>query len=331
MQETPSPVQLAASLLAQEEVIAIPTETVYGLAGNLFSKKAVATIYELKKRPSSNPLIVHVPSLEAAKPLIKEIPDKLLQLANLYWPGPLTLLLEKSDLVPDTITAGSNRVAIRVPNHPVTLELLNTINFPLVAPSANPYTRISPTKASHVEAYFGKSLKYILDGGPCKVGLESTIVGIENEQLVIYRKGIISKEELEKVVGPVIYFTPTNKTTPTPGLAPRHYAPLTAIAIHPRNKIKELYKKGVAVVVLTAEIQDIPLEAQYVLSPSGSLEEAAQHLYEVLHEIDKAGFDLILCEQIPQEGAGAALNDRLQRAAWENNKPSNTSTVGSIN
>lgn len=318
MQETPSPVQLAASLLAQEEVIAIPTETVYGLAGNLFSKKAVATIYELKKRPSSNPLIVHVPSLEAAKPLIKEIPDKLFQLANLYWPGPLTLLLEKSDLVPDTITAGSNRVAIRVPNHPVTLELLNTINFPLVAPSANPYTRISPTKASHVEAYFGKSLKYILDGGDCQIGLESTIVGMENNKPVIYRNGVLSKETLEKLIGPIEEYVQKKAFTPTPGLALRHYAPTTKMILCKREKITELYEEGTAVLVFSNAIPTIKEEYQYILSPIASLDEAAQQLYQVLHEIDHAGYKKILCEEFPEEGAGHAINDRLKRASWDN-------------
>ena len=318
MQETPSPVNLAASLLAQEEVIAIPTETVYGLAGNLFSKKAVATIYELKKRPTSNPLIVHVPSLEAAKPLIKEIPDKLLQLANLYWPGPLTLLLEKSDLVPDTITAGTNRVAIRVPNHPVALELLNTINFPLVAPSANPYTRISPTKSSHVEAYFGESLKYILEGGDCQIGLESTIVGIENNKPVLYRKGVICKEILEELIGPVEDYMQIKDFMPTPGLALRHYAPTTKMVLCQREKITELYKEGTAVLVFSKAIPEIREEYQYVLSPLASLDEAAQQLYHVLHEIDTAGYHKILCEEISEEGVGIAINDRLRRASWDN-------------
>ena len=317
MQEATNPVQIAASLLEQDEVVAIPTETVYGLAGNLFSKKAVATIYELKKRPQSNPLIVHVPNIEAAKPLIKEIPENLLQLSKLFWPGPLTLLLEKSALVPDTITAGSDRVAIRVPNHPVTLALLNTIDFPLVAPSANPYTRISPTKASHVRAYFGSSLKYVLEGGDCTIGLESTIVGLENDKPGLYRKGVISKENLEAIIGPMQDYIQQKSFTPTPGLARRHYAPNTKTVICSREKIAELYDEGTAVLVFSNTIPTIDATSQYVLSPLASLDEAGQQLYQILHEIDNSNYHKILCEEMPEEGAGHAINDRLRRASWE--------------
>lgn len=186
--------------------MAIPTETVYGLAGNLFSEKAVSTIYSLKQRPHSNPLIAHVASLEAAVALTKEFPAPLLELANRFWPGPLTLLVEKSSIVPDTVTAGSSKVAIRIPSHLHTQALLQHLSFPLVAPSANPYTRISPTTAEHVAYYFGSSIPLILDGGPCTLGLESTIIGFENNTPVLYRQGGLAIEMIEKLIGPVKIF-----------------------------------------------------------------------------------------------------------------------------
>jgi L-threonylcarbamoyladenylate synthase len=320
MQKIPSPVQMAASLLAEDEVVAIPTETVYGLAANLYSPKAVAKIFELKNRPHTNPLIVHVANLQDALPLVQEIPAALLQLAHNFWPGPLTLLLKKSKRVPKTVTAGSDRVAIRVPNHPLTLELLKSINFPVVAPSANPYTRISPTHEKHVRAYFGNKIPYILEGGPCQVGLESTIVGVENERIILYRKGVISKEIIEQLAGSVIDYIPSKSVTPTPGLAPRHYAPDTETMLCEREKIISEYEQGAAVLIFSTVIPDIPIEDQFVLSANGSLEEAAKQLYDLLHEIDHANYKRIICEELPEEGAGYAINDRLRRASCKKNK-----------
>ncbi|NBV30077.1 MAG: threonylcarbamoyl-AMP synthase [Chitinophagaceae bacterium] len=320
MQQKYSPLQIAASLLKQEEVVAIPTETVYGLAGNAFSEKAVSTIFELKNRPQTNPLIVHVANLKAVEPLVKKIPEKMQLLAAHFWPGPLTLLLDKSDKISSKITAGSNRVAIRVPAHPLAIELLNLLDFPLVAPSANPYTRISPTKAAHVEAYFGSKLKFILDGGDCTVGVESTIVGLENGKPVIFRKGMISKKELEELIGPTDDYIPKSPLMPTPGLALRHYAPVTETQICERENIARTYKNGMAVVVFKEKISTIPFEAQYILSKSGSLQEAAQQLYQTLTVIDQSGYNTIICEELPNEGVGIALNDRLKRASWKNSQ-----------
>ncbi|MEY3323960.1 MAG: hypothetical protein RL316_952 [Bacteroidota bacterium] len=315
MTKTRTPIEIAAALLSDGEVVAIPTETVYGLAGNMYNENAVAKIYELKKRPKQNPLIVHVADINSAIPLIEDFPTKLLALAEKFMPGPLTLLLNKSGLVPNSVTAGSNRVAIRVPAHPLTAELLKIINIPLVAPSANPYTRISPTKVKHVEAYFGSALKFILDGGDCTIGLESTIVGMENNQPIIYRQGVISKQEIETIIGPVGSYTTEKSEMPTPGLAPKHYAPLTATTLIERDKIEKVFETGMAVLVFQEAISSIPTEVQYILSENGSLAEAAQNLYGLLHELDNKGFKNIICEMLPDIGPGSAINDRLKRAS----------------
>lgn len=315
MNHTLTPIQIAADLLSQEEVVAIPTETVYGLAGNMYSKKAVEKIYSLKQRPHSNPLIVHIAGIERLSELVVEIPSSLEVLANKYWPGPLTLLLNKKDSVPENITAGSKRVAVRVPSHPVTSALLKTLGFPLVAPSANPYTHISPTKAEHVRTYFGNELPYILDGGPCEVGLESTIAGMEDGNVVIYRQGILSKEEIERCIGKTELYTSEHNETPTPGLAPRHYAPQTLTLLTEREKIAELYTGNTVVLLFSEPISGIPLSCQYILSPQGSLAQAAKNLYSILHEIDQSGFEKIICERVPENGIGNAINDRLRRAA----------------
>lgn len=307
--------QQAVKLLEEDQVIAIPTETVYGLAGNIFSEKAVSTIYSLKQRPRTNPLIVHVAALEEAAALVKEIPSPLLALAKKYWPGPLTLLLEKSSVVPDSITAGSRKVAIRVPAHHLTHTLLQKLSFPLVAPSANPYTRISPTTAAHVEYYFGSSIPLILDGGPCKLGLESTIIGFENNKPILYRQGALEKEIIEQTIGEVTIYQNKTTETPTPGLAARHYAPTTPTLLCERNEIVAQLEEQCAVIVFSEAFPELPVEQQFVLSESGSLFEAARNLYSVLHEVDRGGYKKIICEKLPETGLGAVLNDKLKRAS----------------
>ena len=179
-------IQKAIALLENEELVAIPTETVYGLAGNIFSEKAIKSIFDTKKRPFFNPLIVHISSVDELETIVSEVPEKARILANTFWPGSLTLVLKKQKYIPDLITGGKDTVAVRVPNHPVTLELLELLSFPLAAPSANPFNQISPTKPAHVERYFKNELKMVLDGGACTNGIESTIIGFENGEPIIY-------------------------------------------------------------------------------------------------------------------------------------------------
>jgi len=305
----------AAALLVAGEVVAIPTETVYGLAGNLFNPSAVEKIYTLKNRPRNNPLIVHVKDLEAALPLITEFPKPLQLLAEKYWPGPLTVLLKKSKLVPDSITAGSDFVAIRVPAHPLTKQLLEQIPFPLVAPSANPFTRISPTKAEHVEHYFGDSIPCILDGGSCSVGLESTIIGMNNDTPLLYREGVLGKLLLESLIGPIEKFNPQKNTILTPGQWPRHYAPLTKTILCKREEIMLHVKDNTGIIVYKEPLLSVNTNQQHILSETGSLVEAAKNLYQILHHVDKQKYETIICEMLPQEELGNTINDRLKRAS----------------
>ena len=193
----------AVDILNQEELVAIPTETVYGLAGNIYSEKAIKAIFEMKKRPFFNPLIVHIHSLDQLEDLVLEIPEKARTLANKFWPGSLTMVMKKKAIVPDLITAGKDSVAVRIPDHPVALELLKLLNFPLAAPSANPFGSISPTNAFHVADYFQNVLPMVLEGGDCRNGIESTIIGFENDEPVLYRLGSISLESIENVVGKI--------------------------------------------------------------------------------------------------------------------------------
>jgi L-threonylcarbamoyladenylate synthase len=305
----------AAALLVAGEVVAIPTETVYGLAGNLFNPSAVEKIYTLKNRPRNNPLIVHVKDLEAALPLITEFPKPLQQLAEKYWPGPLTVLLKKSKLVPDSITAGSDFVAIRVPAHPLTKQLLEQIPFPLVAPSANPFTRISPTKAEHVEHYFGDSIPCILDGGSCSVGLESTIIGMNNNTPLLYREGVLGKLLLESLIGPIEKFNPQKNTILTPGQWPRHYAPLTKTILCKREEIMLHVKDNTGIIIYKEPLLSVNTNQQHILSETGSLVEAAKNLYQILHHVDKQKYETIICEMLPQEELGNTINERLKRAS----------------
>ena len=188
-------VERAKQLLCSGNLVVIPTETVYGLAGNALNPRAVAAIYEVKNRPSFNPLIIHTDRLEKVTEYVASVPRVAQELAQAFWPGPLTLLLPKTDKLPDIVTAGSDRVAVRIPKHPLALALLSELDFPLAAPSANPFGYISPTTVAHVEEQLGDKIAYILDGGSCSVGIESTIVGVEDNKLEVYRRGGISIED----------------------------------------------------------------------------------------------------------------------------------------
>lgn len=325
----PSQIELAVDLLSTNEVVCIPTETVYGLAASLYSEKAIDKIYALKGRPRTNPLIVHIGRKEDLAPLCIEVPAPLQRLIDRFWPGPLTILVEKSDRVPYTVTAGSSRVGVRMPNHPLTLELLRALPFPLVAPSANPYNAISPTKAKHVQDYFGTQIPLILDGGPCQQGLESTVVGIENGKVAIYRQGMISSEQIRELVGDVTeasgelkllntgnstHVADTVKAQASPGMTLKHYAPKTPTLLCEHLEKFYAEAEGKAFLLFQKKHPALPLAHQYVLSESGDLAEAAARLYQCLHELDSKSYRQIICEKFPDVGIGRAINDRLLRA-----------------
>ena len=306
----------AVELLNNEELVAIPTETVYGLAGNIFSEKAVKAIFETKERPFFNPLIVHIPNIDYLETIVEAIPEKAKFLAEAFWPGPITLVLKKKSIIPDLITGGKDTVAVRIPNHPTTLELLNQLDFPLAAPSANPFNRISPTKAEHVESYFKDKIKMVLDGGACKSGIESTIIGFENGEPIIYRLGSTSTEAIEAVVGTIEIKNKKEVAPDAPGMLERHYAPKTKTILTSHLKEAVEANKNLRIGLLTYNdiLNDDAIHFKIVLSEGKNLEEAASKLYDALHQLDQQNLDLIIAERLPDYGLGKSINDRLTRA-----------------
>ena len=307
-------IKLAASMLQAGELVAIPTETVYGLAGNALNNEAVSRIYDVKQRPFFNPLIIHLPDFSAVTRYVTEVPQDALILAKQFSPGPLSFLLPKSSLVPDLVTAGSDRVVVRIPSHPMALELLSILDFPLAAPSANTFGYVSPVSAEHVKEGLGGKISYILDGGPCTVGLESTIVGFEAGEIIIHRLGGITVEDIRKITGKDPVLNLLHKRPETPGQLKSHYAPSTKLVVGDVNKLLlESRDKQIAVISFTKNYTGVT--RNFVLSPSGNLHEAASNLFSVLREIDSLDIELILAEKFPEEGIGRAINDRLGRAS----------------
>jgi L-threonylcarbamoyladenylate synthase len=313
-------IEQAAAFLRQGKLVAIPTETVYGLAGNALDVKAVSSIFQTKNRPSFDPLILHVASLEQVSPFVSEFPEKLKRLAEAFWPGPLTLLLPRKSIVPDLVTSGLDRVAVRVPNHPLTLALLAQLDFPLAAPSANPFGYISPTQAGHVDAQLGTQIPYILDGGACAVGLESTIVGMEGEQVIIYRLGGLELSKIESVVGTVTVQAHSTSNPSAPGQLASHYAPQKPFILGNLGElVPQLIQQGkkVGVLSFSTHFPSLSADCQVVLSSSQDLTEAAQRLFMAMRLLDESQAELIVAEFVPEIGLGRAINDRLKRAATQ--------------
>lgn len=308
----------AKDLLQSGQLVAIPTETVYGLAGNALDPKAVALIFEKKNRPAFDPLILHTSSIERVGDFVSAFPEKLKTLAENFWPGPLTLLLPRKSNVPDLVTSGLERVAVRVPKHPLTLALLESIDFPLAAPSANPFGYISPTKPDHVEAQLGSKISYILDGGACEVGLESTIVGLEEDEVVVYRLGGLEVSAIEMLVGPVKIKDHSSSNPAAPGQLDSHYAPRKPFVLGDlKVLVKEHLEKKTdfAVMSFGEFFPEISPESQIALSPERNLYEAAKNLFSAMRKLDEGNSSVILAELLPEEGLGRAINDRLRRAA----------------
>lgn len=307
----------AVEILNREELVAIPTETVYGLAANVFSTKAIRKIYEVKQRPLFNPLIVHIHSIDQLLDITSEFPEKAKLLAEAFWPGPLTLVLKKKNNFPDIITAGKDTVAVRIPNHPITLQLLKELTFPLAAPSANPFNRISPTKALHVENYFRDSIAMVLEGGECKNGLESTIIGFIDNEPILYRLGAISIEQIENIVGKIKIDNKKSEAPNAPGMLAKHYSPQTKMCLtHDIEKSLNSNKdKTLGIISFSKSITSSNIKHLEVLSPTGDLKEAASNLYNALHILDDLNLDLIIAQVFPNYGLGKSINDRLQRAS----------------
>ena len=312
-------IALVKAALDANGLVAIPTETVYGLAANGLSEKAVKKIFEVKKRPIKNPLILHFKNLDSISPFVKGITAEVNQLVKAFWPGPLTLLLPKTSKVPDLITANSNRVAVRVPDHPMTLQLLQKLDYPLAAPSANPSGYISPTQPEHVLRQLGSKIGWILDGGACTAGIESTIIGWEHKQPVIYRKGMVTAEMIGSVLGRLPKTNTDHKVLEAPGMLSSHYAPttLTLIDEHIDGLIEKHAHKKIGLLSLSHLRNSDTVTKEILLATDASLEEMAKNLYAAMYELDTLGLDIILIEKAPEKGLGRAINDRLQRSAYK--------------
>ncbi len=318
MAEIGQNIELAANYLKEGKLVAVPTETVYGLAGNALNPEAVASIFETKNRPNFDPLIIHVSGIGQVEKYTKDFPKTLQKLAEKFWPGPLTLLLPRKDIIPDLVTSGLDRVAVRVPDHPSALALLKSLDLPLAAPSANPFGYISPTTAEHVNAQLGQKIPYILDGGACKVGLESTIVGMEGEEVIVYRIGGLEISEIESIIGEVKIKDHSSSNPQAPGLLESHYAPRIPFLLGNLNEmIPDFQTRKVDFSVLSfgRKIEGISTERQFCLSVNSDLKEAAATLFAAMRQLDECGAKVILAELMPEFGLGRAINDRLKRAA----------------
>jgi len=308
-------VAVAAEVLNRKEIVALPTETVYGLAGDALESEAVAKIFEAKERPFFDPLIVHVESKEWLAKLTRppERANAILEtLVERFWPGPLTILFPKSDLVPHLVTAGLQQVAIRMPRHPVFLEVLRAFGKPLAAPSANRFGRVSPTRAEHVFEELGSRIPLILDAGPTIVGLESTIVRVHPDKIEILRQGPVSEEDLAEIA-PIQDLAVTEKIE-APGQAASHYAPEKPVHFLEPSTIGSNSQNDALICwgpVRHCEYFSVVRS----LSETRDLRVAAQRLFTLLREVDRLDIRKIFIEPVPETGLGKAIMDRMRRAA----------------
>jgi L-threonylcarbamoyladenylate synthase len=318
MAEIGKDIAKATALLRAGKLVAIPTETVYGLAANALDPTAVASIFQAKKRPFFDPLIVHISSMEEVNRYASYFPEKAKELANHFWPGPLTLILPKQDNIPDLVTAGQSTVGLRMPNHPLTLELLANLEFPLAAPSANPFGYVSPTLPQHVEAQLGMEIDYILDGGACEVGLESTIVSVDQMgEAVLLRLGGLDLKEIEKITGNLHENLHKNSNPNAPGQLDMHYAPGCKLVFESNltEQIAKLKTEKLGFIRFSEQLEGIAPEFQFVLAPDKNMRTAASRLFSILRELDNQHFTMAIIEPVKNEGLGRAINDRLNRAA----------------
>lgn len=316
---TPRNLARLAGRLGQGELVAVPTETVYGLAANAFDPRACRKIFSAKGRPAGDPLIVHIHSLKELA-LVAESNAAAEQLAKKFWPGPLTLVLPKKPAVPDIVTSGRPSVAVRMPSHPLFRRLLK-LTGPLAAPSANPFGYVSPTTAEHVQRGLGKKIGHILDGGPARIGLESTIVDLRNPRRPrLLRPGKITRQEIERELG-IRIAVPVRRSKPrtaqlAPGQLARHYSPRTPVELHDAIDWRSAKPASMTEAWLFLERPRRPRgRAIFWLGTSGDLRLAARRLFAVLRQIDEAGFRKIHVELAPGGGLAEAINDRLRRAA----------------
>ena len=300
---TQQEIEKAAEIIQSGGLVVFPTETVYGLGANALDAAAVKKIYALKGRPMTSPLIVHVASIEQARELAAEWSEEADELAREYWPGPLTLVVPKKAAIPEEVTAGLPTVGLRMPRHPAALELLRSVGVPIAAPSANRFTQLSPTTAAHVREAFGDETPFLLDGGPCEVGLESTVVAVTKDGLEVLRPGMALVDDA------VASNEPTEAAHRSPGQHKKHYSPRTRVLLVKRGHLPEQGRGAYL------WLQQEAHAAETIRMPEQPETYAAQ-LYGVLHDLDRRGLDWIAVELPPETREWAAIRDRLTRAAY---------------
>ncbi|MBI3511877.1 MAG: threonylcarbamoyl-AMP synthase [Bacteroidetes bacterium] len=322
---TGTDISFAAELLRKGELVAIPTETVYGLAANALDADAVLKIYETKGRPLFNPLIVHVHDAKQFEKYAEEIPSIVYELADKFSPGPLTFVLKKKNIIPDIVTGGGDTVALRVPGHPLALKLLSQLDFPLAAPSANPFGYISPVNAFHVREQLEGRIPYILDGGNSMVGIESTVISFEGNKVSVLRAGGVAMEDIaeqiqnskfkiQNFVKPILNLE--SSILNSPGQLKSHYAPKIILKFGKMEKLLAKYSnEKKAILSFSKKYSGENIVAYEILSLKGDLHEAARNLFSAMRKLDASGAEVILAEKFPDHGLGVAINDRLERAS----------------
>jgi len=306
-------IDIAAGYIREGRLVAFPTETVYGLGANALNPLAVAKIFELKERPSFDPLIVHIASVDDLDKLTVNKDDRVLQLAEKFWPGPLTIVLPKSDIVPDIVTSGLDTVGIRMPNNPIALELIRKAGCPIAAPSANKFGRVSPTTAQHVKKQL-PNVDYILDGGKTQVGIESTIITLNEKGFEILRHGVITREDLESVI-PFHSGRDTSDSIVAPGMLKSHYSPNKPLYFLGDVHLNDMQRSNAG--LLSFNTTDTEGYRMVIpLSTSGNLREYAVNLFAAIHKMEESDVEYIVAEPVEEHGIGLAIMDRLRKAAF---------------
>lgn len=310
-------VLFAAEIIRKGGIVAFPTETVYGLGADAFNPVAVEKIFELKERPTFDPLIVHLYSIDQLKLVTDDDDKRVYKLAEKFWPGPLTIILKKSKDIPDIVTSGLKTVGVRIPDNPYALELIKISGLPIAAPSANKFGRTSPTKAEHVKKYF-PSIDFILDGGSTSVGIESTIISLNENGFDILRYGIITKEEIEKVV-PFFKKEENHSNVFAPGMMKSHYSPSKPFLILNENVLNKIDKSKSGLISFSGKFNS-GFKKVITLSETKNLRECAINLFSAIHLLEDSDVEIIIAEPVPEIGIGIAIMDRLRKAAYKSMK-----------
>ena len=312
-------IDFAKDKLDKGGLVAIPTETVYGLGGNALNLESVDKIFNLKNRPSNDPLICHTNSISKIEKYVNEIPDVAYKLAEKFWPGPLTLIFEKKEIIPNKTTSNLKTVGFRIPNKEITLDLLKNLDYPVSAPSANKFGYISPTRTEHIFKNFSQGIDYVLDGGACELGIESTIIGFENKNTIVYRLGSLVVEDIEKCVGDITIYSNEESF---PGSFKSHYSPSKKLYLGDIKMLKDKFKdKRIGVLCFDKYYDFIKEKNQILLSKNSSLFEASKNLYSSLYELDNMkNIDIILSSLVEDTLIGRTINNRLIKSAEDNDE-----------